>query len=538
MQVDLVLAADQIHTGEPADTGRAYQAVGIRGGVISALGVRTDIRDWTGPATEVVDLGSATLTAGLTDGHLHPTLGAESTQGVGLLAADGPAAVLARLRSQADATAVGDWVRAWGLNPNTLDGRPMTAALIEDAVRGRPAIIRLFDGHGALVSNAALAAAGLDGPRVFGDAAQVVCDDEGSPTGLLLEESAVQLVEQVAPALDPREVAQKVLADLTAMAQVGLTGGHAMDLQGQGADLLALVEDGADLPLRLRCSPWVTPTTSPEELDELIARQGTGGRRWRVGGAKLFVDGTVDHGTAWLTEPDSCGASTHSSWPDPSAYAAALATLSAAGVSTATHAIGDAGVAFALEAIAAAPGRAPHRIEHIETIPDETVRRFGEVRVVASVQPTHCTDYGNADYTDNWSVRLGPERARRGWRTGDLARVGVPIVLGSDWPVAHFDPRGVMVAARLRRPAGASDAAAIGIEQALDARAVLDGFTRLPAISVGEGALGGTITVGKRADFTAFTLDPLVADADEVAHAPIVLTVVDGRITHRADVVS
>ncbi|GAA2967462.1 hypothetical protein GCM10010446_61510 [Streptomyces enissocaesilis] len=54
-----------------------------------------------------------------------------------------------------------------------------------------------------------------------------------------------------------------------------------------------------------------------------------------------------------------------------------------------------------------------HRIEHIETVPDDTVRRFAELGVIASMQPTHCCDFTHADHTDNWSRRLGEERASR-----------------------------------------------------------------------------------------------------------------------------
>ncbi len=55
----------------------------------------------------------------------------------------------------------------------------------------------------------------------------------------------------------------------------------------------------------------------------------------------------------------------------------------------------------------------------------------------------------------------------------------------------------------------------------------------LPAWSVGEDGDAGTLEVGKRADLTVFADDPLVAPADELVDAPIVLTVVDGTVSHR-----
>ena len=101
--------------------------------------------------------------------------------------------------------------------------------------------------------------------------------------------------------------------------------------------------------MRLRCSPWVQPGTSERDWAAVAALQGTGGRRWQVRGAKLFIDGTIDNGTAWLAEPDTLGESTSPFWPDPAAYSRAIAWFDAHDVPTATHAIGDQGVRHVLQ---------------------------------------------------------------------------------------------------------------------------------------------------------------------------------------------
>jgi predicted amidohydrolase YtcJ len=111
----------------------------------------------------------------------------------------------------------------------------------------------------------------------------------------------------------------------------------------------------------------------------------------------------------------------------------------------------------------------------------------------------------------------------------------VRVTLGSDWPIADVDPRGILAAAQLRRRGGAPDRTPIGPEQALSARMALEGYTTHAAWSVGEDAEVGTLEVGKRADLTAFAVDPLVAPADELVDAPIVLTVVDGSVSHQAE---
>jgi predicted amidohydrolase YtcJ len=309
-----------------------------------------------------------------------------------------------------------------------------------------------------------------------------------------------------------------------------------MDLLGDSRAVVAAAEDAQDLPLRLRFAPWCVPGVDADGLAELVHLQGQGGRRWAVGGVKFMIDGTVDNGTAWLEQPDALGESTESFWPDPAEYARAVRTLAAAGVPTATHAIGDAGVRHALDALAGVdrPAAGPHRIEHIETLPSALIGAFVRQGVVASMQPTHCTHFTRADHTDNWSTRLGPERAGRAWRCRDLRDAGVPLVLGSDWPVAPFDPRRVLADAQLRRPAGEPAVVPVQPHQGLTPLMALQGYTTQAAWAAGEAACSGRIAPGMRADLTALAVDPLQAPPDELADAPAVLTTVGGNIVHRS----
>lgn len=253
------------------------------------------------------------------------------------------------------------------------------------------------------------------------------------------------------------------------------------------------------------------------------------------------MDGTIDNGTAWLEHPDRNGESTHAFWPEPDAYTRTIAALHRAGVPTATHAIGDAAVRHVLDAVekaqaadADADAVVRHRVEHIESVPDDTLRRFAELGVVASMQPTHCCDFTRADHTDNWSRRLGEERASRAWRCRDLRDSGATVVLGSDWPIAPFPPLGVMAGARHRRPTRDLTQPPHGPDQALDALDALQGMTTGPAFAAGEEHQAGRLAVGHRADLTVLADNPLTTSATALADLPVLLTVLDGRITHRA----
>ncbi|KHL01050.1 amidohydrolase [Sinomonas humi] len=532
---DRIILAGTIHTLDPAHPA-PLGAVAVSGGRIAAVGTQDDAASWAGPDTEIVDLGSATVVPGLVDGHAHPVFGLDITAGADLSGVQDLDEVRRRLAAEALRVGSGEWVQAWGLDPNAFGGAPVSAAAIDGVLGGRPAFVRLFDGHSALASSRALEIAGVDGPRSFDGAASVVCDADGSPTGLLLEFPACELVARHLPAETFEERRERLADVLDSFADAGLTGVHVMDHAEESAALYRALEERGELPVRLRCSPWCSPGTGAEDWSALAASIGTGGRRWEVAGIKLFIDGTIDNGTAWLHEPDTLGESTAAYWPDPVEYARAVAFFAERGVPTATHAIGDAGVGFVLDALLALdPGvraRAVHRIEHIETVPDAVVERFVGSGVVASMQPTHCTHYSRADHSDNWSVRLGPVRAQRAWRCRDLRDLGTTLALGSDWPIAPFPPLPIMADAQLRRRAGTREEP-IAPGQALTARQALEGYTSHAARAAGTWANSGSITVGKRADLTFLELDPLTAEPDELAASAVLGTALDGEVRLR-----
>ncbi|MFI9052843.1 amidohydrolase [Streptomyces sp. NPDC053427] len=535
---DTILTGARVRTLDP--TRPLAEAVAIKDGRIAAVGEERDVRDWRGAATEVVDLAGATLTPGLVDGHSHPVWGVEMATGVDLSACRDLDGLRTALAEAARALPPGGWLTAWGLDHNVFAGAPVHRDLIEDALGGAPAVIRLYDGHSALASGRALEAAGITGPREFVQRASVVCDADGRPTGHLVEHAAMDLLTPVVPSPPAGARRARLLGLLNEMAANGLTGAHVMDMESADVpELLAAIEADGELPVRLRLAPWCMPGIEKDGLDHLIELQRLAGRHWRVGGVKFFMDGTVEGGTAWLEHADCHGQGTEAFWPDPAAYTHAVHHLARAGVRTATHAIGDAAVRHVLDTVELLGddrigARHRHRIEHIETVPGEQLPRFARLGVAASMQPTH-TAYTRADHTDAWSRRVGEERAGRAWRCRDLRDAGAVLVLGSDWPIAHHDPRQVLATARLRRPAGEPDVAPVTPGQALTGLMALEGCTSHAALAVGEESEAGRIAPGFRADLTALAVDPVTAPADELGAAPVRLTMTGGHLTHRGE---
>ena len=324
---------------------------------------------------------------------------------------------------------------------------------------------------------------------------------------------------------------------LRRFAAAGITGAHGMDGTLATHDLLRELEASGDLVTRLVMPFWLRPESEPEEWDALVPHRDAGGRRWRGGVAKFFVDGVIDAGTGWLYEPDAEGEGTLPFWPDPAHYRAAVARFAGAGFQCATHATGDRGVREALDAYreAGRPVRGRHRIEHIETLQPHDLPRFAAEGVVASMQAQHMMWLG-PDRDDNWSRRLGPERCEpgRAFPIRSLRESGALVALGSDWPVAHYDPRLGLAAARLRRPPGERERRPYD-DQALDGLAALEGYTTGAAATIGDEHRLGRIRSGFAADLTVFAEDPVDCGADDLPRLPVLLTVVDGEVVHRAE---
>jgi predicted amidohydrolase YtcJ len=530
MTTDLILVNGRVRTLDPAVPSAA--ALAIADGRLAFVGDDAGALELRGPATEVIDLGGAAVTPGLVDSHIHPFMGRLFQGGVDLMDARTLDEVREAIGAAARKAAPGEWLTGFGLDYNMFADIGIHGSLLAEAAGGVPTLINFVDMHTAVATPRALEIAGVDGPRDFDEHAEVVCEG-GVPTGQLREQAAVRLVTGAMPPMTPAQVYEKAIEVFDRLVAVGVTGVHSMDGDLPRLDLLRELEANGDLKVRVTTPFWVKPETEREEWAAFAAAAGEHGRRWRAGVAKFFIDGVIDSGTGWLFEPDSEGGGLDPFWPDPDRYREAVAFMTGHGLQCVTHACGDRAVREALDAYreAGAPPGLRHRIEHIETIQAEDVPRFAAEGVIASMQAQHMM-WLEPDRGDNWSQRLGPERCDRAFLTRSLLESGAELTLGSDWPVARLDPREGMAAARLRRPPGFRDRDAYD-DQAISALDALLGYTAWPVRTRGESAEGGSITVGKRADLTAFVTDPVECDADELPENEISLTVVDGEIAYR-----
>jgi hypothetical protein len=214
---------------------------------------------------------------------------------------------------------------------------------------------------------------------------------------------------------------------------------------------------------------------------------------------------------------------------------AAAAEAGANGLSVTIHAIGDRANHDVLDVYEAVrkqeqPGnQLRHRIEHVQLLHPNDIPRLAQLNIIASMQPLHATS--DMDMADAfWG-----ERSRYAYAIRTMLDSGAAVVFGSDAPVEIIDPiAGIHAAVTRRRAGGEPGPHGWHPEQRLTAEEAIRGFTAAAAFTSGQEASLGSITPGKRADFTIFERDVFVIPADELLEAGIAGTVVGGVFRFRS----
>ncbi|MFV0634181.1 amidohydrolase [Demequina sp.] len=441
---------------------------------------------------ERVDLDGRWVIPGLWDHHVHFTQWAIVRRRLDLSGARSAQAaahtVAARLHAEMAAL---EPLIGFGYRDAMWDDEA-TFELLDAVAPTRPVVLLSGDLHACWVNTAARDRYGL------------------SEAGVVREDEAFALQMRLEKATAEDELAAVSEAAFAAASR-GIVGIVDLEMGGNLANWTERMTRGLRA-LRVRSGFY------PAELDERI------GAGWRtgdmvpgtddmltIGPLKIITDGSLNTRTAYChdtyTGLDTRGVLTVA----PELCETLLERAHAHGFRVAVHAIGDAAVTHALDAFAATGARGT--IEHAQLVRDMDLARFGELGVVASIQPEHLWD--DRDATE----RIWPDRAHRAFPFGALRDAGAALVLGSDAPVARLDPWRA-IAAAVTRTADAREA--WHPEHAL---------TRRQALAASSPH--SHLTPGSPGDLVVLEADPLTCSTAELEHMPVAATLAAGAFTHR-----
>jgi predicted amidohydrolase YtcJ len=531
MRADLLLFNGRIYTMD-ADHPRA-RAVAAVDNRILAVGDDDDLRPLLRPGGLAVDLKGRTVIPGLIDAHVH--FGWHSNAlyrgQVDLDNVPSKEDAIDRVAAQARWTPPGQWIQGGGWNKNIWPGRAFpTAADLDAATTSHPVALGDKSRHATWVNRLALELAGITADTRDPAGGQIVRDESGLPTGLLLE-TAADLVYNVIPEPDVETMMKALRRGIAEAHRLGLTGFHD---PGHPVVLAALQELRSRQELSLRALVHI-PGDDLEAARQLGLRSALGDEYLRIGGVKIFADGALGPQSAHMLAPyegmaGNCGIPTHSA----EELADLVGCAHSAGLSVAVHAIGDAANRAVLDAIASSrssplpsPPSLPDRIEHVQLLDPDDLPRLAQLDVVASMQPIHATsDMEMAGRY--WGRRCAQAYA---WRS--LLDSGACLAFGSDCPIETLDPlAGIHAAVTRRRADGAPGPGGWIPAQRLTVMEAVHAYTLGAAHASGEAHLKGSLSPGKLADMVVLSGDIFTMDPMGIADTRVEETIFDGRIAY------
>ena len=501
-------------------------SVAIAGNRIVALGTDADALG----ITDVVDLRGGTLLPSFGDGHAHPALGGLERQGPSITDKSTVDDIVAEIARWAGENPGDDWIVAASYDPALAPDGAFDARWLDAAVSDRPVALRSRDYHAVWCNSSALRRAGITGDTTDPRLGRILRRPDGSPLGTLLEWHACDLVLDLVP--------QRPIEDLVAALEeagrvystVGVTWVQDAWVEPALVDayLLAVEQDRlafrADLAQRADPDHWREQLPAFAVQRERVKRFGKDLITART--VKFFADGVIETGTASMLDPYADVPHSHGMpvW-SPAELADAVTAFDAERFQIHVHAIGDAAVRAALDAVARARSANPDWdrrpvIAHVQVVAPADLPRFAELGVIATVQPQWAQT--DAVMTELTIPRLGPGRAGRQYPFATLARLGTRLAFGSDWPVSPADPlAGLRVATSRDWLPG----------ERLDVAEAVRAQTEGVAWQAQAEHEWGEIAVGRRADLVCLNGDPEHTPFDEIV---VTGTWMSGRCVYAA----
>jgi predicted amidohydrolase YtcJ len=523
-------------------TGTSGPTVGallVDGDVIVAAGDAALAKAAAPDVTEV-DLEGGFLMPSFGDGHAHPMLGGLEFVGPAVRPCSSVEEIVAEVRKYAEANPHQGWIVGASYDSSLAPDGLFDAKWLDEAVPDRPVALRAWDYHTMWVNSVALERAGITPETPDPPLGELPHREDGSVLGTLREWGAVDLVSAVMPDRDE----DTRIAALGTAADYYLARGvtWVQDAWVEPADVETYLAAAQRNALRIRFN--LALYADPRHIDSQLTHFADAKRRVEELGSpfltaqtvKFFADGVVENETGALLAPYCSGLHQHGMqvWEGDSLARAARA-VDALGLQIHIHAIGDAAVRQALDAIEYAvetngPRDRRPVIAHVQLVDDADLARFATLGVIPCMQPLWAQQ--DALMTVLTVPRLGRERADKQYRMRSLVDSGAPLALGSDWPVSSGAPLDGIAVGVSRQTAEGDPEGGWTPEELLTIERALSAYTAGVAEQAFAEGIWGRLVPGASADLLWLDRDPRETPALELPAIGIRGTYVRGKLGH------
>jgi predicted amidohydrolase YtcJ len=487
----------------------------------------------SGSFDQEIELPQGFVFPAFRDGHAHPVFAGREAAGPVVTKATSVSEIQQVLRNYRSANPDQVWIEGGAYDRSIVEGGVFLASWLDEAVSDVPVVLHASDHHTIWVNSKALELIPSPLPRLISGSIDV--DASGIPTGVLREPQAMALVLDKAPARTiQQEVAALAWADKVLAKQGIVQAQDAWVTSGMTEIYLAAVSENAlllDYNLAFKIEPHEWVKSIEFALTDRAKVITLGSSKLSAKTCKFFADGVFGSGTASVLEPYLDDAHSHGEplWSKSELEAACL-NAAEAGFQLHIHAIGDAGVRQALDAIEHVQQRLgmpelPNVIAHAELINDSDISRFADLNVVANMQPL----WAQADGMLMSCVpRLGMGRIDQLYRMRDLLDSGATISFGSDWPVSSSNPILGIATAVTRQTADSKPEGGWVIEQAVTAAEAFSSYSSAVSFQL-TGRHETPLGIDQPCDFVVLSRNPLEVSSGQLRDIEVLATYKSGK---------
>jgi predicted amidohydrolase YtcJ len=537
---DLILKSNAVFTG--IDERPFAGAVFIKGNKIIGVKKGTELDEFVGAETKVLEYGDKLIMPGFVDAHVHYFMGAISASEhmcTEISESTSESECVNMVKKFAEEHPEEKRIIGIGWFPANWGGATLpTKNLLDSVIPDKPVYLICADVHTFWMNSMALEEAGITADMKL-KSGEIGKFENGELNGLLFEPGAFEPAMSKVLDLDKevmKDVHRKFLAHIAANGVTSISEMSADDYNEvtcNNYEVVKEMEEAGELTSRLHIYTRLEGYIDFSKAKELQKKYDS--QKLRVNGVKGFVDGVTSTFTGLLLEPYSDNTNTlgigvpNTPKEEMQRY---IIAANAAGLPVRLHCIGDGAVRMALdmyEASIIANGRheLKNTIEHIESIHPDDIPRFAKLDVVPSMQPYHLT----LDFNEKLG-RIGTERCRWEWPHKTILEKGGKLAFGTDYPVVDFNPFPSIYAAVTRcddegKPTGTNPEECISLADALKA------YTAGAANAYGRMEDLGTLEVGKLADIIVVNNNLFNVDKNEIQNCSVELTVMDGKIVYK-----
>ncbi len=497
------------------------QALVEEHGVVQAVGSQEGL-ELPGDDCRKVDLNGGTLLPAFIDPHSHFSQMASACLQVSLEGAvdvgEMKRRIQAFLQRQPES---GGWISARDYDDTLPGGRRLTLEELDFLAPEHPLVIQHKSGHMGLMNTLALKELGItpETPAPEGGKIQV---QEGELTGYLEENAFFHYLKKLPPPA-PEQMLRAFHQAQEQYASFGIATVQDGMVVEEMLPLYRMLLDREVLKLDL------VAYFAPEAYDRAMKEFGNlpTKARLKVGGIKIFLDGSPQGRTAWMRTPYA-GEKEYRGYGTMSdaQVREAMEFAGARGTQLICHCNGDEAAEQFLRCLEQAEKKYPELarfrpvIIHGQLLGLDQLERVKKLGALVSFFPAHVYHWG-----DTHIRNFGLERASKISPARSALERGIPVTFHQDAPVIQPDMLETVWCAvnRVTR-----QGVRLGREEAVTPLQALEAVTSAAAYQYFWEGERGRLRPGMRADFVVLDRNPLETPAEELRNIQVLETWKDG----------